>query len=72
MTLDYQLTTYRSTGSDGYSPGTWGYVLTIGDESWTNAGHASEKNAKEHALRRLRLLSLDAQRYGAWTVVSPR
>jgi hypothetical protein len=47
-------TIYQSTGHDGYSAGTWGYVLRIGDHMWCDGGFASRPLARAAARRRAR------------------
>ena len=44
-----KIETYESDGSDGYTAGTWGFVLHDGEFSTKDGGHASRENAREAA-----------------------
>lgn len=47
-----QITTYQSDGSDGYSPGTWGYLLYTEHGMYTDGGWSSRSGARDAARKR--------------------
>jgi hypothetical protein len=47
--------TYQSNGSDGYSEGTWGYIINADDGSiWCDGGFASRQLARAACAKRMR------------------
>lgn len=44
---------------EGYSDGSWGYVITIGDATWLAGGYPSREQAEAAARRRVGLLKRD-------------
>lgn len=45
---------YQSNGSDGFSPGTWGVVVTLGNCSSSDGGWPSERLAAQRGRMMLR------------------
>jgi len=66
MAMTIKTTTYRSDGSDGYSEGTWGWiveaVLPDGRNTWGDGGYASRLLARRDAVRTARRLERAAVR----------
>jgi len=66
MNTKIKTTTYRSDGSDGYSEGTWGWiveaVLPDGRNTWFDGGYASRSLARRDAVRTARRLERAAVR----------
>jgi hypothetical protein len=52
---------YQSDGSDGYSAGMWGYVLTDSRGSWFDGGFASEEQARDAAQEKETVLTSDEE-----------
>ncbi len=44
-----EVKTYESDGSDGYSEGTWGYTVAVGESAWSDGGFPSREMAQEKA-----------------------
>lgn len=50
--------TYKSNGSDGYTPGTWGWVILIGGDRWHDGGYESRELARAACKRHMRRLGV--------------